>query len=338
MQPQKPSSLTKTAPAGAVAIAPTQRSGAWRNLSGVGVLFVFFILMLIVFSLLSPFFLSLQNFLSIGNNMAYIGLMAAAQTLLIIAGGLDLSVAAVAGISGVLLAVLTGAGLNIWPSAVLSLALGAFIGWLNAFSVTRFRINPLIATLGMLNIIEGLSLVLTGGLTRPMSDPNFAFIGSGRILGVPMPLILMVISFAALYWVTSTTRFGRFVYATGGNPDASRLAGVPVRGTLTRLYMLSGAFGALSGLVLVAMLGASAPTAASANLLTVVAAVILGGTSLAGGRGSVWGTLLAVLILGTLNNGLVLMNVSSFWQEVTQGIVLLLAVGLDQVRTRVLGD
>lgn len=311
---------------------------AIKNPTGVGVLLLLFIAILVAFSLLSPYFLAWRNFLNIGNNMAYIGLMAAAQTLLIIAGGLDMSVASVAGISGVVLAILIKSGLNIWLAALVSLVLGAFIGYLNSISVTRIRINPLIATLGMLNIVEGIALVLTGGLTRPVNDPNFSFLGSGRILGVPMPLILMLLSYVGLYWVLSTTRFGRFVYATGGNPEASRLAGVPTNGVLTRLFILSGIFGALSGLILVAMLGASAPTAASGSLLTVIASVILGGTSLAGGRGSVWGTLLAVLILGTLNNGLVLMNVSSFWQSVTQGLVLLLAVGLDQLRTRVLGD
>ncbi len=331
MQPPKPSPVIEGSP-----------QAGWikslRNPTGVGVLFAFYILMLIVFSILSPFFFSPQNFISITTNMAYIGLMAGTQTLLIIAGGLDMSVASVAGISGVVLSLLLGVGFNIWVAAGVSLLLGAFIGYLNSISVTRIRINPLIATLGMLNIVEGLALVMTGGLTRPVSDDGFSFLGSGRVLGIPMPVILMVISFVALYWLLSTTRFGRFVYATGGNPDASRLAGVPVNGVLTRLFVLSGVSGALSGLILVAMLGASAPTAASSNLLTVIASVILGGTSLAGGRGSVWGTLLAVLILGTLNNGLVLLNVSSFWQSVTQGVVLLLAVGLDQLRTKVLGD
>jgi ribose transport system permease protein len=335
MQPHKPSPAIDGPPQ---AQPRASWVNAFRNPTGVGVLFAFYILMLIVFSILSPFFFSTQNFLSISTNMAYIGLMAGTQTLLIIAGGLDMSVASVAGISGVVLTLLVKLGLNIWLAAGISLVLGGLIGYLNSISVTRIRINPLIATLGMLNIVEGLALVMTGGLTRPVSDAGFGFLGSGRVLGLPMPVILMVITFIALYWLLSTTRFGRFVYATGGNPDASRLAGVPVNGVLTRLFILSGVSGALAGLILVAMLGASAPTAASSNLLTVIASVILGGTSLAGGRGSVWGTLLAVLILGTLNNGLVLLNVSSFWQSVTQGVVLLLAVGLDQLRTRVLGD
>ena len=335
MLPPKPSPKAKSR------IQAKPRAGwvnAIRNPTGVGVLLAFYLLMLVAFSILSPYFLSTQNFLSIGTNMAYIGLMAGTQTLLIIAGGLDMSVASVAGISGVLLTLLTRAGLNIWLGGLVSLVAGGLIGYLNSISVTRIRINPLIATLGMLNIVEGIALVLTGGLSRSMSDAGFSFLGSGRVLGLPMPVILVILTYIALYWLLSTTRFGRFVYATGGNLEASRLAGVPVNSVLTRLFMLSGVSGALAGLILVAMLGASTATTASSSLLTVIASVILGGTSLAGGRGSVWGTLLAVLILGTLNNGLVLLNVSSFWQSVTQGIVLLLAVGLDQLRTRVLGD
>jgi ribose transport system permease protein len=144
----------------------------------------------------------------------------------------------------------------------------------------------------------------------------------------------MVVVFVLFWWVMARTPFGRRTYAVGGNPDASRLLGIPVERVQLTLYIISGVAGALGGVVLASMLGAAAPDAAGQNLLTVVAAIILGGTSLFGGRGSVWGTLLAVLILGTLNNGLTLLNVSSFWQEVTRGSVLLLAVGLDQVRVR----
>jgi ribose transport system permease protein len=148
----------------------------------------------------------------------------------------------------------------------------------------------------------------------------------------------MLLCYGILWVVLAKSRFGRFVYASGGNPEASRLVGVPVARTQITLYVLSGISGAVAGLVLAAMLGAAAPDAAGKHLLTVIAAIILGGTSLFGGRGSVWGTLLAVLILGTLNNGLTLLDVSSFWQDVTRGIVLLLAVSLDQIRSRAAGD
>jgi len=307
----------------------------WAN---VGVLFLLFIALIVVFSILTPAFLGVNNLLNIGTNMAYIGVMAGAQTLLIIAGGLDLSVAAVAGLSGVVVSLLYAGGMNVWLAALITLLIGAGIGLVNGFFVTRVRINALIATLGMLSIAEGIALVLTGGLTKPFDVPGFRILGQGRIFEVPIPLILMVVMYIVLYWVLSRTRFGRFVYATGGNPDASRLSGVPINRILMILFVLSAASGVISGFILASTLGASAPTAASESILTVIAAVILGGTSLYGGRGSIWGTLLAVLILGTLNNGLVLLNVSSFWQSVTQGGVLLLAVGLDQLRSRALGE
>jgi ribose transport system permease protein len=312
--------------------------------SGVAILLVFYIGLLIVFTLLSPFFFTLRNMMAIGSNIAFMGLMAAAGTPLIIAGGLDLSVAAVAGLVGVLLAVLHGdIGINIWIAALAALALSAFVGSINGLFATRLKLNPLIVTLGMMSIVSGAALILTGGLTKPLMVPGFNWIGSGRVLpefggGIPVPPILMIIVFIILSIILRRTRFGRFVYAVGGNPEASRLIGLPVERVQMTLYIISGVSGAVAGIILAAMLGAAAPAAAAPHLLTVIAAIILGGTSLYGGRGSVWGTLLAVLILGTLNNGLTLLDVSSFWQDVTRGLVLMLAVSLDQIRTRALGD
>jgi ribose transport system permease protein len=189
-----------------------------------------------------------------------------------------------------------------------------------------------------MSIVSGIALVLTGGLTAPLMVPGFNWLGSGTILSIPVPLILMAVTFLALWLILTQTKFGRFVYAAGGNAEASRLIGIPVERTVVTLYIVSGVSGAFAGIVLAAMLGAAGPDVASQSLLTIIAAIILGGTSLQGGRGSVWGTLLAVLILGTLANGMTLLNVSSFWQDVTRGVVLLLAVGLDQARTRALGD
>jgi len=306
--------------------------------AGAGVLLLFYLGVLVCFSLLSPWFLSFDNLVSIGANMAFIGLMAAAQTPLIIAGGLDLSAAAVAGLAGVVVALLHAAGVDVWAAALLATGLGGMIGALNGLLTTRLHLNAFIATLGTMSAVTGISLVLTGGLTKPLLVDSFNWLGNGQISGLPVPLLLMLAAYAGLAWVLRRTRFGRFTYAAGSNPVASRLVGVPVENTLMVLYTASGISGALSGLILAAMLGAGAPDAAGKHLLTVIAAVILGGTSLFGGRGSVWGTLLAVLLLGTLNNGLTLLDVSSFWQEVTRGAVLLAAISLDQVRTRALGE
>jgi ribose transport system permease protein len=322
---------------------PDTATATWRTRArgligkpwaGVAMLLVFYVLVLLAFSLLSPWFLTFDNVASIGTNMAFIGLMAAAGTPLIIAGGLDLSVAAVAGIAGVVVALVLGAGLNIWLGVVVAIVIGGVIGFCNGVVVTRGGLNSFIVTLGSMSIVTGLSLVLTGGLTQPLTDPSFAWLGDGRIIGVPVPLALMIVTFAALWWVMARTPFGRRAYAVGGNPEASRLLGIPVQRVQLMLYVLSGVSGAMGGVLLAAMLGAAAPDAAGQSLLTIIAAIILGGTSLFGGRGSLWGTLLGVLILGTLNNGLTLLDVSSFWQQVTRGVVLLLAVGLDQVRVK----
>ena len=306
--------------------------------SGVAILLVFYIVLIVVFSVLSPFFLTGRNMLAIGSNVAFIGLMAAAGTPLIIAGGLDLSVAAVAGLTGVTIAILHGVGLPIWVAVFLALCIGAGVGLINGLFATRLKLNPLIVTLGMMSIVSGTALILTGGLTRALMVPGFNWIGQGRLFTIPVPIILMAIAYIVLAIMLARTRFGRFVYAAGGNAEASRLIGLPVERVQMILYAISGVSGAVAGTMLAAQLGAAAPGAASTHLLTVIAAIILGGTSLYGGRGSVWGTLLAVLILGTLGNGLTLMDVSSFWQDVTRGVVLMLAVSLDQIRTRALGD
>ncbi len=308
-----------------------------RPWAGVAMLLVLYLLLIGLFTALSPFFLTFKNLLSIGSNMAFIGLMAAAGTPLIIAGGLDLSVAAVAGIAGVIVAMAYSAGVGIWIACVLALIAGGLIGAANGAMTNGLRLNPFIVTLGTMSIITGASLVLTGGLTQPLLIPGFNWIGSGRIGGtggVPVPLVIMLATFALIWWVMAFTPFGRYIYASCGNAEASRMLGIPVDRTQVTLYVISGVAGALAGVIVAAMLGAAAPDSVGKHLLTVIAAIILGGTSLFGGRGSVWGTLLAVLILGTLNNGLTLLNVSSFWQDVTKGAVLLLAVGLDQLRVR----
>jgi ribose transport system permease protein len=308
-----------------------------RPWAGVAMLLGLYLLLIGLFTALSPFFLTFKNLLSIGSNMAFIGLMAAAGTPLIIAGGLDLSVAAVAGIAGVIVAMAYSAGVGIWIACLLALVAGGLIGAANGAMTNGLRLNPFIVTLGTMSIITGASLVLTGGLTQPLLIPGFNWIGSGRIGGtggVPVPLVIMLVTFALIWWVMAFTPFGRYIYASGGNAEASRMLGIPVDRTQVTLYIISGVAGALAGVIVAAMLGAAAPDSVGKHLLTVIAAIILGGTSLFGGRGSVWGTLLAVLILGTLNNGLTLLNVSSFWQDVTKGAVLLLAVGLDQLRVR----
>ncbi|WP_246716350.1 ABC transporter permease [Martelella soudanensis] len=231
-----------------------------RECAGVALLGAFYVLIFVVFSLLSPYFLQSRNLMSIGLNMSVIGLMAIAGTPLIVAGALDLSVAAVAGLSGVVVSLLYSMGINIWAASAIAIAVAVALGGLNGVLVTRLRLNPLIVTLGTMSIYTGAALVLTGGLSKPLIVPGFNWLGSGRLAGIPVPLLLMALLAIATWWVMSKTRFGREIYASGGNPDASRIMGIHVGRVQLVLYLISAAVGAFAGIVLAAMLGAAAPT------------------------------------------------------------------------------
>jgi len=318
----------------AVAAAPppprARRGGEWKESLG---LLLIYALLLVTLSLLSPYFLSVNNLLNILVAVSVIGIIAVAMTMVIVSGGIDLSVGSVVAFTGVAVAQLSHS-VPLWVAVAAALGIGLFTGTLNGLAVTRIGINPLITTLGTLSITRGLALVFSGGLSQTISHEGFKFLGRGFVLGVPFQVLLMAALFALAAWVMRATVLGRSFYAIGGNARAARLAGLPVARLRLLTYVISGFSAALGGLVLASQLGAGAPAAASGIELSVIAAVILGGTSLSGGKGTIGGTLLGVLILGTLNNGLTLLNVSSYYQEVARGAVLLLAVALDRLRLR----
>ncbi|MBK8050209.1 MAG: ABC transporter permease, partial [Anaerolineales bacterium] len=199
--------------------------------------------------------------------------------------------------------------------------------------ITRIKINPLIATLATFSIVRGLAFVISNGQTNQLNNDAFKFLGGALLPVCPFPAPAIVI-FLGFSYVLANTRFGRNIFAIGGNAEASRLAGIRINRTLTWVYVLSGLFAGVAGILIASQL-ASAPRAAVGLELTAIAAVVLGGTSLSGGKGTLLGTILGVLILRILDNGLVLLNVSSFYQEVASGMVLLLAVGFDQLRQRI---
>jgi ribose transport system permease protein len=200
--------------------------------------------------------------------------------------------------------------------------------------ITRVGINPLIATLGSLSILRGLAFDYSGGLTQSVEGAGFAFLGNGALFGVPFQVLVTILLFLVTAWVMGWTVFGRSIYAIGGNAQASRLAGLPVRRLQMIVYVLCGLGAAVGAMFQVSHLGVADPKATAEIELSVIAAVILGGTSLSGGKGSLLGTLLGVLIMGTLNNGLTMLDVSSYNQDVARGAVLLLAVAIDQLRLR----
>lgn len=301
-------------------------------------LFVVLVVMVIFFTLASPFFLTWTNMVNLGQTVAASGIVAIAMTLVIVSGGIDLSVGSVAALAGVLTSLLwTFMGVPLALAALLGVLSGLVVGAVNGFMVTRIKINPLIATLATFSIVRGLAFVISNGQTNQLNNDAFKFLGRGAIAGVPFSLLILIAVYIVFAFILAQTRFGRDIFAIGGNAEASRLAGIRINRTLLWVYLISGVVAGCAGILIASQLALSAPRAAVGLELTAIAAVVLGGTSLSGGKGTLLGTILGVLILRILDNGLVLLNVSSFYQEVASGAVLLLAVGFDQVRTR-LGD
>jgi ribose transport system permease protein len=219
------------------------------------------------------------------------------------------------------------------PAMLVGLLAGVMCGAVNGVIVTRLRINPIIATLGTGGIFRGIAFLLTNGQSHAVASTSFRFLGRARVLGIPSALIVMLIVMVICYIILRHTKFGRNTYAIGGNPVASRLAGINVDRQRLSLFMLVSFGAALSGLVLLSKLGTMIPNASAGTELDVIAASILGGTALSGGGGTIQGTLVGTLILGTLRNGLVINNVNAYWQEVASGIALIIAVGIDRLRS-----
>lgn len=316
-----------------------QRAAALSLQEGVG-LVAMLVILLVVFavSVGVDVFLGSRNITNLFLQSAIIGMIAVCTTMLMIGGGLDLSVGTSAALVGIIVA-LAVEPLGTGGAIIVGLLLGLGIGFINGFCVTVIGINPLITTLGMLSVTNGLSFVLSGGLSIALLEPVFSTFGRGNVAGVPVPVIVVATMFVLAYIVMTRTTYGRAMYSIGGNRQASFLAGLPVRRYQIAAYMLCSLSAAIAGIFLASRLGAADPKIALSGLeLSVIAAVVLGGTSLAGGKGNLFGTLIGVLILGTLNNGMGLLSVSSYYQQIARGAVLLLAVGLDQLRfTRIRG-
>jgi len=290
--------------------------------------------MCLVFGMVAPSFLSLDNFVTIGSTLAGVGISAIGMTLVLVSGGVDLSVGSVAALTGVVASSLWPRFAPIGVAAGGALLAGLLVGLFNGLMITRLRINPLISTLATYSAVRGIAFVVSGTQDNQLGDPAFVWLGRGAIAGIPFSLILMLTLYAGFYFVMRYTQFGRNLYAIGGSPEAARLAGINSGRHLLIVYGLCGLLSSVSGLISSAQLAAGRPLAASGLEFAVIAAVVLGGTSLAGGKGNLWGTLIGVIILRTLDNGLVQLNVSSFYQDVARGLVLLITVGIDQLRLR----
>ncbi len=302
-------------------------------------------LMVLALSLLTDRFLTPDNGWNILRQISVNLCLSIGMTLVILSGGIDLSVGALLGLAGALAAGLLKNGLAIpgteWlvqfttPGAILAgILVGGAAGWVNGFAITRLKLPPFVATLGMLSIARGLTMLWTGGFPVTGLGDSFGQLGTGAFLGMPLPVWIMLALTAVFVLVTQRTRFGRHLYAVGGNERAARLTGLNVTRIKLAVYTLAGALAGVAGLIVTARLDSAQPNAGLGYELDSIAAVVIGGTSLSGGRGSVAGTVLGCLIIGVLNNGLFLLNVSPFWQQVIKGVVILMAVAIDKANSR----
>jgi ribose transport system permease protein len=291
-----------------------------------------------VFGVAAPHFFTADNLLNVSLQASITAIIAAGMTFVILTGGIDLSVGSVVALAGIVATATAKCGLSppaALPLAVVAaLAFGAASGGIAGWLVARFAIAPFIVTLALMTVWRGAAFVVTEG--RPVWDlpPAFASLGAGRLLGIPGPTLVMAAVFAAAHVVLTSTRYGRHVVAVGGNAEAARLAGIRTRGVVASVYVLCGALAAVSGVLLASRMNSGQPNAGLMYELDVIAAVVVGGTSLTGGRGSVAGTFLGAMLIAVLRNGLNLLDVNSYVQQVVVGVVILLAVLFDPARRR----
>ncbi len=288
-----------------------------------------------VLSRLSPYFLTLGNILQITVQAAVMSILGAGETFVILSGGIDLSVGSVFALSAMVSGKAMDAGQGLVMVLLAGLLVGAICGLVNGLGVSILRIPPFVVTLGMMSIARGLALIANQGI--PFFDllSEWKFIGAGRIAGIiPVPTLIVLIIYAICYLILTQSRFGRFTYAIGSNREATRLAGVRVARYIIGIYVLAGLLTAMAGLTEAARLNSTQPAGGEGYELDAIGAVVIGGTSLFGGEGNILATLVGALIIATIRNGLNILGVYAFWQKVITGIIIIMAVYVDQLRRR----
>lgn len=304
-----------------------EKLNKYRSLIGL-------IIFSIIISIISPRFLTTSNLLNVFRQTSINAIIAAGMTFVILTSGIDLSVGSILGFSGAVTAMMLASGINIWLSLLVAILIGALAGALNGVIITKGKVQPFIATLSIMILLRGSTMVLTSG--KPIAVPAdkvsslFRWIGTGSIGPIPVPVVIMAIIFGICHYVLSQTQFGRHLYAVGGNEEASLLSGVNTIKTKILAYTISGILASVAGIIVTSRLSSAQPTAGEGYELDAIAAVVLGGTSLAGGQGTIMGTIIGALIIGILNNALNLMDVQSYYQMIAKAIVILIAVLLDK--------
>lgn len=294
--------------------------------------FIGLILLVIIISALNSAFLEPSNLFNLLRQVSINGLIAFGMTFVILTGGIDLSVGSTLALSSAMIAILMVSGVDSIVALLIGCIFGAILGAINGLLITLGKMAPFIATLATMTVFRGLTLVITDG--NPITNLNgsyaFQLFGRGYFLGIPVPAVTMFIIFIILYIILHKTVFGRQTYAMGGNEKAAFISGIKVNKLKVMIYSLAGLMSAMAGAILTSRLNSAQPTAGMSYELDAIAAVVLGGTSLTGGKGRILGTLIGVLIIGVLNNGLNLLGVSSFYQQVVKGVVIIIAVLIDR--------
>lgn len=291
---------------------------------------VIFIIMFVCMSIFVPGFLKTSNITNILRQVSISGICAVGMTFVVLTGGIDLSVGAIIGVSGVLTAIMMLNGVNPILASILALLLGTIIGWVTGSFISHLQIPPMIATLGTMTSLRGVAYLITGGTPVFGFSETYALIGQGYIGIIPIPVIILFITFAMGIFLLSRSRLGRYIYGVGGNEEVARLSGIQIHKIKAIAYAVSGFCSALAGLVMLGRVNSGQPKAGETYEMDVITAVVLGGVSLNGGIGRLSHVVFGVLIIGILTNGMTMMALDDYWQRVVKGIVLLFAVGFDR--------
>lgn len=294
-----------------------------------GILIILVILSILI-QFYNPIFLTFSNLMDILRNTSYTLIIAIGMTFVLIARGLDLSVGSVLAISGLVSAISMVNGIPVIVSCVIGLCVGAMFGCVNAFSIVKLRIPAMIATLGSMYMARGLVLVMTKGQPVYPLPESFVLFGQGSVLGIPTVVVLAIVLSIIAHLILKNTTYGRKVYAIGGNPETASFAGINVSRITVSVYIWCGALAALSGIMTAARMGSGQPSVGDGMEMTVITAVIIGGTSLSGGAGTILGTVFGALLMNVLSSGMNLVGVSAYWQQFVMGLIIVIAVALDQ--------
>ena len=306
----------------------TQRKLNWNDFA----ILIILVVLVAILAFINPVFLTPNNLMNIARQVSIVAIVGIGMSYVLISAEIDLSVGSLVGLTGVVAAMAMKDGMPIMVACLFAILISVFCGFLNGVIHTYIKIPSFIVTMGMMNIARGAVLVLTNSYPVTGLPEGFKMVGRGYILGIPIPVVVMLVCYIVGFFVLKYTKFGRSIYAIGGNLEAARLSGISVSKNKVIIHTICGFTAGIAGVVLAARLFSGQPSAGNGMELDAIAAAVIGGTSTSGGKGRLWGTLLGALIMGIITNGMNLMNISTNWQYIMQGTIIIVAVGLDRIK------